>query len=1373
MKNKVNKRLLSGVTALMLTMTYFSSMDIPNAQAAGVSVESIKGSIVTDDVTLLAGTSNVKADTLAETIRNYREEYALGVASDFSVFLKDDLTVRESDAEGRVAVGGDLITATPWLNYTIGAGDYSTRVALDELLSDKIGSATVILGGTLEGQLNDTYYAKDANGTWRKYESNVDGNNRPTGNLTPTEKSTKKIVLNKDTLGENDIHEVPPKVTNIPEESSGNWQKVDQTQTYVTKLLDFEDEFDYLCYLSAQLSQSSDDYDFIWDAAEDHTVTFKYTGGEVEKDCVYFTLAAEDFDHFRRATYVRFENIPKLPSPRTEVNNRGEQEIWEYAYIIVNVEGTGNDKGEFHIADPNAKDSKNKNPAQSTNGSKMTCIKGVDNREIYISKPTLSANNPESYNNHIGTSSILYNFYEADDTSTIVLGNNFQGNIFAPRADVTDEITLNPNLSNYPSGFRGHLSGALIANSFDGVTEFGYRPFSAPGSILRDHTYNIDISKVDDEGGFVSGAVIDLYKIEKDGEVLIDSYESGIDNKIGTFIDLEAGRYVLRESKVPVGYTKADDIYFEIESGKAVNVGPIYTGDTRVTPKIYLLKDIDEQTNWDTYIDAENRTVYNWGTDLVSFAMVNTGDLIVESIIFRHRNGDIEEITPIKNLTPTNPEEGNGSNGRFKLSSTVDAGNLYKEIYKYAGADENIDKNEQPEDPDDIVSISIRGGYYDQTIKTVKDRDGTERKVLNTPSRTVKFKLQYPGDDGYWHDIIFKTDDEGNPVNELIVDIPNAHEPIFGDGDDVEFRYKSEQVIEIYSTPAPLTYYKLADPNDPNQKTTVVEREWFGEESARTVEAFIVESTAYFSDYQGVLKIYEDKDFTKLKGTYTSDPLDVENNVYILDGDEYTFKDVNSSTDFKVYKNGGTDAVTGHGFTLKNNPNGSGYVVFNNETRIVYPKMTLTKAIDPDKVITIVDKWNGKTVNIDKRDITNDEEVVGAELTITDKDGKVIDSWTSDGTVHAVKGLIPGETYTLHEENAPEGYEPISTDITFTVDENGNVIVTSTNTWSDETRTGDAQTVGNTLIVNDTKKPTAPGTVSITVRKQWTGIGTPEEVTVYLVKDGEVTSESVKLNSGNNWTAAFTGLEEGHVYDVEEAVKVTLGYSYIGTEQESEGTFIITNELKEQPTEPKPEAQNIVLYKSYEGADLAYMSESERSALLAATKFELRRGNDFAIVSPVWDGTHAVVTFSAEEWDFIRVNTDGYVLQEVNAPESFKYEKSAVRITIRIDENGTVWYSTNGLSFDITPPAVVNYKKSETIFPAPIEPSTPSPRPRPAPTLTESIFPSRSEEEDISAGSGIYEEGSDSDSIVITIAASALMAGIAAFGIMIERKRKS
>ena len=79
------------------------------------------------------------------------------------------------------------------------------------------------------------------------------------------------------------------------------------------------------------------------------------------------------------------------------------------------------------------------------------------------------------------------------------------------------------------------------------------------------------------------------------------------------------------------------------------------------------------------------------------------------------------------------------------------------------------------------------------------------------------------------------------------------------------------------------------------------------------------------------------------------------------------------------------------------------------------------------------------TFEFTKTDITSGAELTGATLTVLDKDGNVVDTWTSDAKeAHVIKRLVVGETYTLCEEFAPYGYLKAA-DIQFTVEDTGKV----------------------------------------------------------------------------------------------------------------------------------------------------------------------------------------------------------------------------------------------------------------------------------------------------------------------------------------------
>ncbi len=65
------------------------------------------------------------------------------------------------------------------------------------------------------------------------------------------------------------------------------------------------------------------------------------------------------------------------------------------------------------------------------------------------------------------------------------------------------------------------------------------------------------------------------------------------------------------------------------------------------------------------------------------------------------------------------------------------------------------------------------------------------------------------------------------------------------------------------------------------------------------------------------------------------------------------------------------------------------------------------------------------------------KELPGAKLTILDKDGKTVESWTSEEKPHYIEMLPIGE-YTLREETAPDGYL-VAEDVKFTVKDTGEI----------------------------------------------------------------------------------------------------------------------------------------------------------------------------------------------------------------------------------------------------------------------------------------------------------------------------------------------
>ena len=105
--------------------------------------------------------------------------------------------------------------------------------------------------------------------------------------------------------------------------------------------------------------------------------------------------------------------------------------------------------------------------------------------------------------------------------------------------------------------------------------------------------------------------------------------------------------------------------------------------------------------------------------------------------------------------------------------------------------------------------------------------------------------------------------------------------------------------------------------------------------------------------------------------------------------------------------------------------------------------MEVTFTYDGQAVMVLDNTCSNKPTEmwVSKRDLTNDEELPGATLAIKDTDDNTVTTWVSTDEPHRVTGLHFGESYTLTEIRAADGYA-LADDITFRLiqksDEDGN-----------------------------------------------------------------------------------------------------------------------------------------------------------------------------------------------------------------------------------------------------------------------------------------------------------------------------------------------
>lgn len=458
MKKSIGKRLISGLTSALIAISYIvptGSLFSSFADYASNGVE-----IVTDDeakVELLVGNnSDISGATVSETIKNAQATYLLGIASRFGVFLEGNFSDDECDVESRLAVGGganlsisNTLNGSVQKGFEIGNGDFTSNVSLEALLDNSGFAHAIVQGGPFRyivTQSHDPYY---------------------------TASGDKEILDKTFVIG----YDVDLSDTNTNYTWDGNKYDTSYFRKTNEDLIDFASEFAYLRSISEKLSTQVTDgtevyfsttLSVIYSEYESSIVDASalsagnYWGGNMahlvytgeDTDVVKFNLTAEEWDAIStKCAYLSFEGIP------------------DGANIIVNVPGETIDvtaQYEFTLI----------SGTQITTGD----ASGVRGATLV---------NPGNNDEHCER--LLYNFYEATDLS---FTQNFSGNIFAPNADVTGSNNV-------------HLSGALIAKSFSGLAEFGYRPYQGLKDLLEvDTDYTISVKKTDSSGNAIEGAVI-------------------------------------------------------------------------------------------------------------------------------------------------------------------------------------------------------------------------------------------------------------------------------------------------------------------------------------------------------------------------------------------------------------------------------------------------------------------------------------------------------------------------------------------------------------------------------------------------------------------------------------------------------------------------------------------------------------------------------------------------------------------------------------------------------------------------------------------------------------------------------------------------
>ena len=306
-----------------------------------------------------------------------------------------------------------------------------------------------------------------------------------------------------------------------------------------------------------------------------------------------------------------------------------------------------------------------------------------------------------------------------------------------------------------------------------------------------------------------------------------------------------------------------------------------------------------------------------------------------------------------------------------------------------------------------------------------------------------------------------------------------------------------------------------------------------------------------------------------------------------------------------------------------------------------------------------VKKNQPTTVEITKSDVTTGVELDGAKLTILDKEGNVVDQWTSvKEQPHVIKRLTVGEEYTLREEMAPYGYLK-ATDVKFTLEDTADIQKVE---MKDEVPTG-------LLIINKNgeflDKVTLLDHVKGTVEHLFeyvTGSLTDVTFDVFAAEDIKaadgVSEDYFKadekvgtITTDSNGIAQMGDLPAGKYYVKE--VKTAHGYvldgepRYVDLSYRNQNTPVITYDEKWQNARQKVKVTVLKKEKDTErvlagGVFGLYTSEDIKNA-----KDEVLLEKDSLIEQRVTD-EKGQITFTAD------LPVDGkYYVKEIFAPDGF------------------------------------------------------------------------------------------------------------------------
>ncbi len=678
---------------------------------------------------------------------------------------------------------------------------------------------------------------------------------------------------------------------------------------------------------------------------------------------------------------------------------------------------------------------------------------------------------------------------------------------------------------------------------------------------------------------------------------------------------LKDGAYMLTETTAPNGYQVAESIVFEIKDGKVTgHADGVVTMKDDYSKVIISKEDIagkevanaklkitDEKGNAVT--DVTGKTVAEWTTDGKTkheiaglldgtYKLVETkapdGYKVAEEVTFVIENGKVKDskdgiVTMIDN------------NSDVVISKTDVGG---KEIAGATLKITDVNGKEVTDKDGKVIEEWTTDGVTRHDIKGLKD--GTYKLVeITAPdgyvkAESVEFVIEDGKVKGSKDDIVKMVDDYSKvTISKTDItgskEIANASLKITDEDGDAVYDVTGKKVAPW--TTDGVTKHEILGLKDGTYKLVEITAPE-GYEVAEEITFVIKDGKVVDSkdgivtmkdDYNKVSISKEDIDGKEIAGA-TLKITDVNGNA-VKDVTGKTVEQWTSVAGEKHVIEGLLDGT----YKLVEITQPDGYVKAEEVTFVIENSKVKNSK---DNVVTMIDDYS--KVSISKEDIAG-KEIAGAELKITDADGKLVKDvtgkevapWTSEaGKKHEITGLVDG-TYKLVETTQPDGYVKAE-EVTFVI-KDGKVVdsedgtVTMVDDYSKVTIskteiTGSKEIADAVLKITDEKGNAVKDVTGKTV-EQWTTDGkTKHEIEGLL--DG--TYKLVEITAPDGYAVAeeitFV-IENGKVKDSKDGIvtmkddynKVIISKTDIAGEEIADAVLKITDEKGNAVTNIKGE----------------------------------------------------------------------------------------------------------------------------------------------------------------------------------------------------------